>query len=222
MIAIFPLVRPAFSFGIPRTARLIGAGVVVTALADWLFYLHAPGISVAIFVAGLSVAALLTNAVRASRAELAVALAVFAAAVLPALEDFGLLSLLFAIAGACVFVLVATGWPARPAVQRLTDVVWMVSSGPFRLASDLGCAVHAARQRDIGKHGANWAVAWIVPIGLGGVFLLLFSEANPLIESWFTSIDLSGWKNLDLARPLFWVAVIALTWPFLQVRLGSK
>jgi len=37
-----------------------------------------------------------------------------------------------------------------------------------------------------------------------------------------TSIDLSGWKNLDLARPLFWVAVIALTWPFLQVRLGSK
>jgi hypothetical protein len=65
-------------------------------------------------------------------------------------------------------------------------------------------------------------VAWIVPVGLGGVFLLLFSQANPLIESWFTSIDLSGWKNLDLARPLFWAAVIALTWPFLQVRLGSK
>jgi hypothetical protein len=30
--------------------------------------------------------------------------------------------------------------------------------------------------------GANWAVAWIVPVGLGGVFLLLFSQANPLIE----------------------------------------
>ena len=71
MITIFPIARPAFSFGIPRTARLIGAGVVVTALADWLFYLHAPDISVAIFVAGLSVAALLTNAVCASRAQFA-------------------------------------------------------------------------------------------------------------------------------------------------------
>jgi hypothetical protein len=222
MITIFPLARPAFAFGIPGTARLIGAGVAVMALADWLFYLRAPGISVAIFAAGLCAAALVTNAVCASRAQLAVALAVFSIAVLPAVEDIGLLSLVFAVAGACVFVLVATGWPARPAVQRLTDVVWMVFSGPFRLAADLGCAVHAARQRDIGKHGANWAVAWIVPIGLGGVFLLLFSQANPLIESWFTSIDLSGWKNLDLARPLFWIAVIALTWPFLQVRLGSK
>jgi hypothetical protein len=33
----------------------------VTALADWLFYLHAPGMSVAIFVAGLRVTAVLTN-----------------------------------------------------------------------------------------------------------------------------------------------------------------
>jgi hypothetical protein len=222
MITIFPIARPAFSFATPGTAGLIGTGAVVTALADWLFYLHAPGISVAIFVAGLCAAALLTNAVCASRAELTVALAVFTIAVLPALEDFGLLSLVFAVTGACAFVLVATGWPTRPAVQRFTDVVWMIFSGPFRLAADLGCAIHAARQRDIGKHGANWAVAWVVPIGLGGVFLLLFSQANPLIENWFTSIDISGWKDLDLVRPLFWIAVIALTWPFLQVRLGSK
>jgi hypothetical protein len=71
MITIFPIARPAFSFGIPRTARLIGAGAFVAALADWLFYLRAPGISVAIFAAGLCAAALLTNAVCASRAQFA-------------------------------------------------------------------------------------------------------------------------------------------------------
>jgi hypothetical protein len=31
----------------------------------------------------------------------------------------------------------------------------------------------------------------------------------------------SRWQSLDLV-PLFWLAVIALTWPFLLVRLGSK
>ena len=107
-------------------------------------------------------------------------------------------------------------------MERLTDVGWMTVSGPFRLAADLGCAIHVARQRDLAKHGANWVVAWIVPVGLGGIFLLLFSQANPLIEAWLTSINTSGWKNLDLVRPLFWLAVIASTWPFLQVRNGDK
>jgi Domain of unknown function (DUF4173) len=37
-----------------------------------------------------------------------------------------------------------------------------------------------------------------------------------------TSVDTSRWKNLDLVRPLFWLAVIASTWPFLQVRIGGK
>jgi len=170
----------------------------------------------------LCVAALLTNPVRASRTELAGAIAVLAAALLPAMEDFGLLSLAFVVAGACVFVLLATGWPARSAERRLTDVGWMIVSGPFRLAADLGCAVREAKQRDIAKHGANWLVAWIVPVGLGGVFLLLFSQANPLIERWLTSVDTTHWTHLDLARRLFWLAVIALTWPFLQVRIGGK
>jgi hypothetical protein len=218
----FPISRSAIPSWMCGTLSLLGAGVVVTALADWLFYLRAPGISVVIFVAALCIAALLTNPVRASRTELAVAIAILAALLIPAIEDFGLLSLVFAVAGACVFALVATGWPARPAVQRLTDVGWMIVSGPFRLAADLGCAVHEVKQRDIAKHSGNWLVAWIVPIGLGGLFLLLFSQANPLIERWLTSVDTPHWKNFDLSRLLFWLAVIALTWPFLQVRIGGK
>jgi Domain of unknown function (DUF4173) len=219
MISI-PIARPSIPFGIRGT--LLGAGVAVTALADWLFYMHVPGISVVIFLAALCAAALVTNRVGASRAELAAAMTGLAVALLPALEDFGLLSLVFAVCGACAFALLAIGWPARPAVERLTDVGWMIVSGAFRLAADLGCAIHAARQRDLAKHGANWVVAWIVPVGLGGIFLLLFWQANPLIGAWLTSVDTSRWKNLDLVRPLFWLAVIASTWPFLQVRIGGK
>ena len=201
MISV-PIARPVIPFGMCGAIPLFGTGVAVTALADWLFYLHHPGISVAIFLAALCAAALLTNPVRASWTEFSAAIVVLAAALLPTIEDFGLLSLVFAVAGASVFALLTTGWPARPAVQRLADVSWMVVSGPFRLAADLGRAIHEARQRDIAKQGASWLMAWIVPVGFGGLFLLLFSQANPLIEQWLTSVNTSYWKSLDLVRPI--------------------
>jgi hypothetical protein len=219
MISI-PIARPSIPFGI--CGPLLGAGVAVTALADWLFYMHVPGISVVVFLAALCGTTLLINPVGASRAELAAAIVILAVALLPAIEDFGLLSLVFAVVGVCAFALLAIGWPPRPAVERLTDVGWMIVSGPLRLAADLACAIDEARQRDLAKHGANWVLAWIVPVGLGGIFLLLFSQANPLIEAWLRSTDTSGWKNLDLVRPLFWLAVIASTWPLLRVRIGGK
>jgi hypothetical protein len=214
MISV-PIARPAIPLWMCGAIPLVGAGVAVTALADWLFYRHQPGISVAIFLAALCAAALLTNPVRANRIEFAAATAVLAAALVPTIEDFGLLSLVFAVAGTSVFALLTTGWPARPAVQRLTDVGWMVVSGPFRLAADLGRAIHEARRRDIAKLGASWLMAWIVPVGLGGLFLLLFSQANPLIEQWFTSVNTSYWTSLDLVRPLFWIGVIALIHPLI-------
>ncbi|MBV8746348.1 MAG: DUF4173 domain-containing protein [Xanthobacteraceae bacterium] len=217
----FPMARRTIPFRIGSKIPLLSAAAVVTALADWLFYRHQPGISVAIFLTALCATVLVTNPVRASRTEFAVAIAVLAAALVPAIEDFGLLSLVFAVAGASIFALLATGWPARPAVQRLTDVGWMIVSGPFRLGADLCSAIREAGQRDIAKHGSVWLMAWIVPVGLGGLFLLLFSQANPLIEKWLTSADISYWNNLDWVRPMFWFAVIALTWQFLQVRIGN-
>jgi hypothetical protein len=220
-----PLARPAIPFSLHGALSLAGAAVAITALADVLFYQHAPGVSVAIFAAALCVAALLTNPVRARWTVLTAATAFLAAALVPAVEDFNPLSLAFAVAGACVFALMAAGWAKRPAVQRPTDVVWMAVSGPFRLAGDLGGAVTEARERDLAKHGANWLFAWVVPAGFGGLFLVLFAQANPLIEQfigqWFTSVDSSHWKHIDLARPLFWLVAVALTWPFLQVRIAS-
>jgi Domain of unknown function (DUF4173) len=219
-----PFAPPAIPFSLRGALVLAGAAVAVTALADFLFYQHAPGVSVAVFAAALGVAALVTNRLCARWTTLAAAPIVLAAALAPAVEDFSLLSLAFAVTGVCVFVLMAAGWAKRPAAQRLTDVVWMVVSGPFRLAADLGSAATEARQQGITKHGVNWLVAWIVPAGLGGLFLVLFAQANPLIEHWFREWLTGGPHNwrLDLARPLFWLAAAALIWPFLRVRVDDK
>jgi hypothetical protein len=214
--------RPATLSWISATLTLLCAAVAMTALADFLFYRHAPGVSVAIFAAALCIAALIVNPVRARLPELFIAFAILAAALVPAVEDFGLLSFLFAAAGAGIFALTMTGWRQRPAVQRSLDVVLMTVSGPFRFAADVGAVLQEARQRDLARHGADWLLAWIVPVGLGGLFLVLFSQANPLIEHWLTSVDRPSWKDLDLARPMFWLAAVALTWPFLRVRIAGK
>jgi hypothetical protein len=217
-----PIARPTIPFRMSGPLPSVGAAAGLTALADWLLFRHTPGISVAIFVAALCAAVLMTNKVTVSRTGLAAGVAVLAAALLPAIEDFGILSVAVAIAGASAFTLLATGWPARPALQRLGDLCWMVVCGPFRLASDLRTALRLARQHDNARHGANWLKAWIVPLGLGSVFLVLFSQANPLIETWLTGVDASRWRDLDPLRPLFWLVAIALTWPFLRVRPGGR
>jgi hypothetical protein len=219
-----PFAPPAIPFSMHGALLLASAATAVTALADFMFYQHAPGVSVAIFAAVLCAVALLTNPLRARWTTLAAAPAVLAAALVPAIEEFSLLSLAFAVTGVCVFALMATGWRKRPAAQRLTDVIWMVVSGPFRLPADLGSAATEARQQGITKYGADWLVAWIVPFGLGGLFLVLFAQANPLIEQWFKEWLTGGSHNwrLDLARPLFWLAAAALIWPFLRVRVDDK
>jgi hypothetical protein len=216
-----PIAQSEIPSEIRTLLRSLAAAAVVTALADWLFYLHRPGISIVIFSVALAAAALATNKIRASRAELTLATAVLIAALLPAIEDFGLLALAFAGAGSAAFVLLAAGWQARSGVERLRDLGWMVVSGPARLVADLRSVVQVAHERELGKHGANWLAAWIVPVVLGGVFLLLLLQANPLIEQWLTNVGGPSWK-LDLVRPLFWVAVVTLVWPFLRVELWSR
>jgi len=200
--------------------RCLAAAAVVTALADWLFYLHRPGISIVIFVLALAATALATNNICANRAEPAFATAVLLVALLPAIEEFGLLALTFAGAGAAAFVLLATGWHARGGLERVRDLGWMIASGPARLVADLRTITQVAQARELARHGANWLIGWIIPLVLGTVFLLLLLQANPLIESWLADVGAPSW-NLDLVRPLFWIAVVALVWPFLRVELWS-
>jgi hypothetical protein len=216
-----PVAKPAIPSELRCAPQSLAAGLAVTALADWLFYLHRPGISVVIFALTLGLAVLLTNPVRARKPELFAALVILAMALLPAVEDFGILSLAFAIAGTATFALLVTGWPARPAAERIGDVIWLIIGGPFRLVADMNEVAREARERDAARHRVDWLMAWVVPLGVGSIFVALFAAANPVIENWFAGSDPSRW-NIDLWRPLFWLVVIALIWRFLRVQLDDK
>jgi hypothetical protein len=64
------------------------------------------------------------------------------------------------------------------------------------------------------------AAVWVMPLGLGAVFLALFGIANPVIEYWLSLVDLlSLLERVDLARLVFWIVMLAGVWAFLRPRL---
>jgi hypothetical protein len=148
--------------------------------------------------------------------------------------------LLVPIAGACVYdrgvlapllgvlVLVAATWWGRGA--RYHDAWgWLraVAQAPFRLIAHLRTDRRLVRAWRL-LHGTRvpgaGLLAWVLPLGLGVGFSVLFGVANPVIGRWFA--DLGEWAAswLDVERLLpaptrivLWWSVAALAWTLLRV-----
>ena len=161
--------------------RQLGVVLALVALADWLFYGHAIGISALIFLIALDAGVLLANPRRARRRDMLIALGVLIAANIPLAVDISILSVLFGALGAAYFALAATRGGASW-IDRLRDAIALLLDGTWQAVADI-C-----------KAGQSWAngaeptrrlgglVVWVVPLALGTIFALLFVDANPLIE----------------------------------------
>src|ERR1043166_5195446 len=103
---------------------------ILTALADWLFFRHVIGVSLVLFVAAIGAAVLLANRIEAKRRELFIYLGILVAALLPALEDFNVMSALIAALGIGTFALGVTGAMRGDLKERCMAVVWLLFSGP--------------------------------------------------------------------------------------------
>jgi hypothetical protein len=182
-----------------------------TALADWLFYGHTAGLSLALFLVVLAALSLLTSRVRPRGRDMLIAAAILIAGLVPIVEDPDALSAPFGILGLAVAVAFLTNPFLTDLHDYLRAVVTLLLTGPFRLLSD------ATRSR-IWSLPVDQLTSWIVPLVLGGIFLGLFVSANPLIENLFT-FDVRKWSSpVSLSRLLFWGAMVSVTWPFLALR----
>jgi hypothetical protein len=98
-----------------------------------------------------------------------------------------------------------------------TAFAFLLMAMAWRLPADL-LRYRTARHR----HGRRLvAVAsilvWTMPLALTFLFLILFAQANPLIESLLAKIDfraLLAW--LDPVRMFFWLFMGFVTWPLLK------
>jgi hypothetical protein len=210
------------SAAIPLRPSKLAIAAVIVALADWLFYGHALGISLALFPLVLAIAAILTNPVRASHRGLLTAAFVFLLAVAPLIVEASLIGFAFAAMGTAYAVLTVTQAGATWR-DRLTGAAGLLLDGFWRLFPDVargaGRWSHSERATDSGRV----LIVWVVPLVLGAIFLTLFSSANPLIENWFRHIDLKYLlEHVSVSRVAFWIALLALAWPFLFVHFRTK
>jgi hypothetical protein len=200
---------PVLLDSIPR--KLIVA-LAATGFADWLFYDQKIGISVALFFGALAVLSLLTNSLHAGVRQSLFAAVVLLIGLAAVIEEFNLLS-----ASLCVLaVAVAVSSLTNPLMDGLRErygaVRYLLLIGPFRIFADI------ARSSGFSLTLKSFTV-WVVPLLLSCVFLLLFSSANPLIETWLNAIDLKAWlSRLSVLRLLFWSVTLCVVWPFIYLK----
>ena len=204
----------------PSYCRRVGAAALLVVLADFLFYGQPAGITVFLFAIVLAgaVVAMHPAALSDSRVWLK-PLALFAA-LLPLVENVSPLSVLVAITALAVFALSLAG-RLRPGLARIASQLCLfLATAPFRFIRDFFRWRKAARE--LGQRRIRLAAiaVWAMPLTLGLVFLALFGAANPLIEHWLSLIDLYALlEQIEVARLIFWLLVLAGVWAFLRPRL---
>lgn len=203
-----PWLRPARWFLLPA----------LVALGDWLFYGHALGLSLALFLAALAVTVPLANPVRRDARSLGTALALLVLGLLPLIEDTGLLAILFGIGGLLAFAALVTGGLAPGWTATLAAMRRMLVAGPFQIGFDAAASLHRPVATLRGWR-AESVLGWVLPVGLTGLFAGLFVSANPLIDAWLRDIPrLTLNPQIATGRLLAWLLLAALAWPFLALR----
>lgn len=211
----------------PSSARLsflakLGAAIAIVAFADFLLFSSRLGAQMGVFAlvwcAALGIA---RPAVRQTGAgKIALACAVIMALVL--FDDPSLLAtilFLAAIGSAALLprhVFDHVGlWAVRLTVLAL--------KGPFRLPDDFNRIARLSNRRADGFAARTVSLNILVPLVGGGLFLWLFSEANPVLASALGTVHVPGFGT-SVAHVLFWVFVAALVWPTFRpksLRLSS-
>ena len=210
-----------------------GGGVMLAlallvALADWLFWGYAPGLSVALFSWALFAAAVVVNGpdkIRHNKAKIKPALLFLLLSSLPVLEHLQALSLGFQLFGLSA----ALAWihlPAKAPLARLpAAMIQLLRALPLtglrqllrRLAPKTTCPQSDAAQSKtapsaLSQHLRNWSF----PLGGALVLITLLVQANPLLEHSLVGLfEFEFDVHALLQRALFWSGTALMIWPCL-------
>lgn len=210
-----------------KVSRALLALIVLVTLADWLFWRHAPGISVALFSWALFGAAFLLRG--SDRTQSKPALLILLLSSLPAIEHYQALSIGFQLLGLSV----AVAWIHLPASTSLSVLPFaalrllraLPLSGLRSFFATLFQKTSAAKLTET-RYGTETTAAhsplkqhlrnWGFPLGGALVLITLLLQANPLLEQSlisFLSFDFD--ITALLHRVLFWSGFALMIWPFL-------
>ena len=189
-----------------RGARTL-ALVALVALADLLFYGHAPGLSLVIFAAAvLGVAMILAPGCDRPGPGL-----LLAVAALPVVEHVQALSLGFLALGLLVSLLWTTGGTVRLTPRLLQ----LLGDLPLRGVIDgLGLGREVVQSGRVGQHRRHLR-SWAFPAGGALVLGGLLIQANPVLDQALARLFSFESDGTGFGRLAFWTGAALLTWPLI-------
>ncbi|MBB6255209.1 DUF4173 domain-containing protein [Nitrospirillum iridis] len=193
-------------------AEIALAGLATLATA--LFYGTPWGIALPAFLALVCGGALALNPPVAGGDARLGGIATLAAVLILLADAVTPLSLLLAIPAVAASLLALTCRWLPDLADRVRAVGAMLVRGPQLLLRDGRAAfawwsAHGGRQAAVSGIGR-----WILPLGLGLIFCLLFTAANPVLRGWLDQLPVG---DVDAGRVVFWMMALALLWPFLRI-----
>ncbi|MER9893186.1 DUF4173 domain-containing protein [Mesorhizobium sp. M0119] len=205
----------------PSYCSRFGVAVLLVALADFFFYGQPAGITLFLFGVAIAAASMALHPLGIfNDGRFWFKLVALFMALLPLVENVSVLSVSIALAATAIFALSLAGRLRRGLARIAGQLSLFLLATPFRLVLDFFRWRTAALR--LGRRRVRLAAiaVWVMPLSLGAVFLALFGAANPVIEYWFSLIDLMALRDLiQLPRLAFWLFVLASVWAFLRPRL---
>ncbi len=189
--------------------------LILVLLADWLFWAQSPGISVAVFAMILSVSILAVRRGGTTRREWIFALGFEVICNLPVVEQLQPMSLLFTSIGIAALVVwvnygrIVEWWQALWAMIRVSSVGAVLL--PIHLVDEIRGVQSKAGLR---QH----LQSLLLPLGVGLVFVLLLTSANPILERFLDQLArLEFLTTEQMLRVIFWFFVASFVWPYLNL-----
>ena len=215
--------------GLASTLGLWGAVILMTVLADVLFYRQPGGWPYGAFLLLVGLLLLARPSPAPRHAALVRAFLVLAVAAGAVIYRGGMLAAILsalalaAMAGACA------AYEVRHA-EKWACVVVNVPAGMIRTwIRDIRLLRRRrSASRRAGAAVARLSIAWVVPVILALIFLGLFCLANPMIERWVGQglgalRDFLRWLKLpEVSRVLFWTVVAAGLWGLWRIRRHAR
>ena len=203
-------------------SRLVVAALCVL-FADYLFYDRVVGLSFAVFIFFLASVIVFVNSLTDDPRRFCAALGALVAGLAPGVEHPNLLSFAFGVLSLAIFALLALDVGIVDWRRQLLRAAFMPLAGPQLLRADVSRSFDAGRIGGARAFILRAAKGWAAPIGLVSVFLLLFAEANPLIEDVLVALDpVRIWRVVDFMRMSFWALTLLLLWPIFHMRDGLR
>jgi len=203
-----------------RGAKAFLALVTLLVVADLLFWQAAPGVSLAIFCAALALPILWLRRGALSNRTLLTCGGVFLLCLLPLIEALTPTAFLSGLFGVSLLALASSKRLPRLYEDLTGTLVRFGVLAPFRLLGDCFGLVAMGTGKGLAGRIVRTAITWIVPAGFALAFLLLFSSANPLIETALSALRIgSAFDLLQPWRIVLWSGVAVIAWPLLRPKL---